>query len=408
MRRFVFLTQYYPPEVGAPQVRLRSVARELVRSGHRVEVVTAMPNHPTGRVHEGYRRKVLAREVVDGVVIHRTWIYAATGAGLKRMLNYGSFTLTCLAGLARCGRPDVVFVESPPLFLSFPAWLAGLVWRRPYIFNVADLWPDSAVEMGVLSEGRLARLMRGFERWSYRRAWKVNAVTEGIRDVLVDGKGVPPSDVTFLPNGCDTELFRPGAPDADLVDRFGSGPLLVYAGTLGLAQGLDVALDAMRIVADRHPEARLLLVGSGSDRDRLAARVRDERLDNVTVVDPVPVEEVARLYRLAFAGLATLKDLPLFEGARPSKVFPVMSSGLPVVYSGRGEGARLIGDAGAGVVVPPEDATALAAAIDGLLDDPEGAATMGANGRALVEREFSWPALVQAWLDQLELSPRGR
>ena len=189
--RFLILTQYYPPEVAAPQVRLQAMAHELMRAGHEVEVVTAMPNHPTGRIFDGYRRRLSMTEVIDGVTVRRVWLYAATGAGAKRMMNYASFTVTSLWGLLTSKRPDVLFVESPPLFLSLPARLICLVWRRPFVFNVADLWPDSATSMGLLRDGLLLRVLNAFEGWAYRRARWVNAVTEGVRDTLLGAKRVP-------------------------------------------------------------------------------------------------------------------------------------------------------------------------------------------------------------------------
>ena len=399
--KFLVLTQYYPPEVGAPQVRLAALVGELVRDGHQVQVVTALPNHPEGRIQDGYRRRLAAREQMGGADVRRVWMYAATGAGSRRLVSYLSFCATSMTALVRCQRPDVLFVESPPLFLGLTAVVMSAVWRRPIVFNVADLWPDSAVEMGMLKPGRVLAVVEWFERAVYRRSRWVNAVTEGIRDVLVKDKGVPLEKVTFLPNGVDIDLFHDGEPTADVTDLVGPGPAFLYAGTVGLAQGLDVGLDAMAIVRLRYPQATLLLLGGGSDRERLEARVQAERIDGVRFLDPVPPERVAEIYRGCVAGFASLKNLPIFDGARPSKIFPIMASARPVLYSGRGEGARLVGDNGAGIVCAPEDAESLATAMITLLEDPAEARRMGANGRLLVEREFSWGPLVRDWLGQL-------
>ena len=402
--RFLFLTQYFPPEIGAPQVRLASMARELVRLGHEVEVVTGLPNHPTGRIFREYRGKFAVTEEWEGIRVHRTWLYAATGAGWRRMLNYGSFAATSLWGLLKSKRPDYVFVESPPLFLSVPAWLMCVAWRRPFIFNVADLWPDSVRELGLMDEGVTLRVAEWLEGWSYGRAAFVNAVTEGIRDDLHRKKNVPGRKLLFLPNGVDTELFQPREPELELARSLGlEGKLVVlYAGTLGFAQGLDVALHAMRELATTHADARLVFIGDGSDRARLEGVASQLKLENVMFLPPNTPEYVARLYSFAVAGFASLKDLPLFEGARPSKIFPIMGSGRPVLYSGSGEGARLVQAADAGLVTPPEDSHALTAALRTLLDDGTRAREMGANGRAYVERELSWGALVADWLRQLQ------
>lgn len=405
--RLLILSQYFEPELGAPQVRLAAFARELLRLGHQVEVVTALPSHPLGRIFPAYRGRLYRRETPpDGLVVHRVWCYAALGSGLKRMANYLSFAVTALAGLARCRRPDLLFVESPPLCLSLPGWIAARWWRAPMVFNVADLWPDSVAALGVLRAGPALGLACRLETWSYARSRLVNAVTDGIRETLIRDKGLDPARVTFLPNGVDPVLFAPGPADPALAAELGleGRTVILYAGTLGLAQGLDVALDAMKLVAPRRPEALLVFLGDGSDRRRLEDRVHAERIPGVRFLEARPLPEVARLYRLAFAGLAALRRLPLFERARPSKLFPIMASARPVLYSGAGEGARLVSGAGAGLAVPPEDPEALARAMLRLLQDPEAARTMGGNGRACVEAHFAWPRLVQSWLDQVEQS----
>lgn len=319
------------------------------------------------------------------------------------MLSYASFTATSFLGLVRAKRPDYVFVESPPLFLSIPGWIAARYWRVPMVFNVADLWPDSVRELGILREGLVLRLAERLERWTYRRASYVNVVTEGIRNVLVEKKAVPEQKVLFLPNGVDTELFKPQEPDEEIIREWQlqDKKVILYAGTLGYAQGLDVALDAMKLIQTEIPEALLVFVGDGSDKERLVRRAKEERMSNVRFIPPHPPEYVARLYSTAYAGFASLKRLPLFEGARPSKLFPIMASGKPVLYSGSGEAARLIEQARAGLIAPPENPHALAEAMRILLQRPELAQSLGLNGRQYAEAHFSWNSLVQDWLVQL-------
>lgn len=270
------------------------------------------------------------------------------------------------------------------------------------ILNVADLWPDSMREMGLMRPGLALSLSEWLERWSYRRAFFVNAVTEGIQHTLIDRKRVPASKVLFLPNGVDTELFRPRPVDVALASSLGLGgkKVIVYAGTLGLFQGLDVAIEAFHRLQDTDPDAVLLFLGSGSDKSRLVKKAQQLRLANVRFLDPEPIEYVARIYSISTAGFASLKNLSLFEGARPSKVFPVMSSGKPVVYSGAGEGARLVAEANAGIVTSPEDVDELTEAFRRILRDAVLASSMGGSGRRYVEEHLSWPKLVSAWLEQ--------
>ncbi len=400
--RFLFLTQYFPPEVGAPQIRLASMIRELTRLGHEVEVITALPNYPTGRIFPEYRGKWYCRETWEGVPIRRVWLYASTGAGFRRMLNYGSFTFASLVGLMGTKRPDYIFVESPPLFLSIPGWVASVVRRSRFIFNVADLWPDSVRELGFVSDGWMLRLAERIEAWSYRKAAFVNAVTEGIRQNLIEKKGVSPEKVLFLPNGVDTELFRPMKPDEALARELGltNKKVVLYAGTQGFANGLEVALEAAKLLADT--DVVFVLIGDGSEKKRLQKMARGRGVENVHFLDPASPEYVARLYSLALAGFSSLRNLPLFDGARPSKIFPAMASGKPVIYSGAGEGARLIEYAKAGLVVPPEDPVALAKAVRKLTENLALAEDLGRNGRQYVDENLSWKILITDWLRQLE------
>jgi glycosyltransferase involved in cell wall biosynthesis len=408
--RILLLTQYFPPEVGAAQGRLGAVVRELVRAGQQVEVVTAMPNYPTGRIADGYRWRFYVRESREGVAVHRLWLYPAVGAGAARLLNYASFSLTAFLGLLRATRPDYLFVESPPLSLGVTAVVAARLWSVPFIFNVADLWPDVVRELGVLSDGYLLRAAERLERWIYRRAAYITTITDGIRTALVTQKGVPAQKVLFLPNAVDTETFRPAPPDEALARRLGltGKKVIVYAGTHGYAHALESVLDAARLLVS-DPDLRFLFVGDGSEKAKLVARARSLGLTNVTFMDPVPAEEIPALLSLSFCGLVSQRDLPLFLSARSVKAFSVMACAKPVVFAGRGEGAREIVESGSGVVVPPEDPAALASAIRRLAASPEKARELGLRGRAHAEKNLAWATHVRAWLASIAPRPvRGQ
>ncbi|MDQ2872296.1 MAG: glycosyltransferase family 4 protein [Candidatus Eremiobacteraeota bacterium] len=399
--RVLILTQYYSPEIGAPQTRLAAFARELVRRGHEVEVVTAMPHHLQGRTYVGYRRKFYMRDEIDGTIVHRTWVYAATGTGLRRIANYLSFTVTSLVGLALAKRPDVVFVESPPLFLSIPGWIAALRYRAKLIFNVADLWPDSVRDLGVMPDGIMIRLAESLEAWTYRRADIVNAVTNGIDRVLRDDKRVPDRKLRFLPNGIDIDTFAPRAPverlrrTLDIDDR----RVFIYAGTHGIAQALQHVVDAAKLVDDR---AIVLFVGAGPTKRSLIERARRDGVKNVRFVDAVPLDVMPDYFSLAYGAIVPLVSTGLMRGARPSKLFPALASGVPIVYSGEGEGARLVSDARAGVVVAPEQPALVAEAMRWLCDHPAEQAAMAVAARQLAVDRFAWSSIVGSWLTSLE------
>ncbi len=405
--KFLILTQYFPPEIGAPPTRLSSMIRELQICGHDVEVVTAFPNYPVGKIQPGYTGSMYRREIRDGITVHRTWLYASAGSGLARLCNYLSFAASSLYGLLQSAKPDFLFVESPPLFLTLTAYVYSRLKGVPIILNVADLWPDTIIEMGLVPKGLATDVLSWLESWSYRQATYITAVTLGIRSSLLSEKGLAQQKVLYLPNGVDTSAFRPQAPDEELKRALGlSGKKIVlYAGTLGRAHGLENVLKSAELLRHR-PEIHFMFLGDGSERPRLQKLQSDMGLQNVSFQDFVPISELHRYYSIADCGLASLLNLPLFEGARPSKIFGVLASGKPMMYFGKGEGARLVEEANAGVVVPPEDSVALARAISELLNDDAHVRELGKNGRRFVEENYEWSKLVGTWVSSLS-RPRG-
>jgi len=415
--RFLILTQYFPPEIGAPQIRLAAMARELVRQGHEVEVVTALPNYPSGKIFPEYQGSFMIKErMYNDIIVHRTWVYPAMGAGIKRLLNYSSFAVTSLFGLVQAQRPDYLFVESPPLFLSIPAYLWAWLWRRnvPIILNIADLWPDTIYQLGLMKQGINLRLARILEQWSYRKARFITVVTEGMRGILIKEKRVPPEKILFLPNGVDVHMFLPRKYNDRLAVELGlqSKKVILYAGTLGIVHGLETAIYAIHQVRKYIPQVMLVFIGDGTMKKELQRLVTALSLsENVLFLEPASPEYVAQLFSIADIGLAMHRSIPLLKSARSSKIFPIMASGKPVLYSGEGEGARLVQQAQAGIVVPPENPEALAKAIYKLISNPRLAHELGRKGRSFVEKNFSWSTLVKNWLVQLssaEAKWRGR
>jgi glycosyltransferase involved in cell wall biosynthesis len=400
----LLVTQYYPPERGAAQVRLGSVVAELTRRGHRVEVVTALPNYPTGRIFPGWRR-LPVQSVQEGPVrVIRVWVWAAMGSGVARMANYLSFAVTSLLGLVRARPARWWVVEYPTLFGALPAVVVGRLRRRKVVLLVADLWVDSIVEVGALGAGRSVDLLRAVERWMLRRCDVVTAVTEGVAERLV-AKGVDRDRMAWLPNGADTELFAPGEADPGLAEEYGlpaDRPYVLYAGTHGYVHGLEVLVDAAELLG---PEVTVVLVGGGSEKPALQARARERAVGNVVFLDPVDPAEVARLLRGAVAAVATVRAGDLYRTIRSAKMLPAMSSAVPVVYSGDDEGSRVVAAAGAGVVTPPGDPQALAEAIAGRVADPGRREVLGRAGRRWIEEHASWRRLVADWAERVGMAP---
>ncbi len=384
------LTQYYPPEIGAAAIRLGRLARLLAAAGHSVQVLTAMPSYPTGIVPPTYRGKLACRETIEGVEVRRVWSYTSPGKStLARLLNQTTFMLAAaLAGLAM-PRPDVLLVESHPLFVCLTGgWLRRLK-RAPVVLNVSDLWPESAVATGALTANSL--LVRGaqrVERWAYRDAAHIVAMTEGVAQSirqLIDARG----RVTVIRNAVDLDRFRPGRDHAVQVVRQQFAPddrlLAAYIGNLGLVYDFDTLLDAAAAL----PDMVFLLAGGGSQQEYLEDQLRARDLHNVRLAGVVPHAEVPALWAAADVCVFALKDHPLFEGTLPAKMFEAMAAGIPVVGAIRGEAAELLIRTGAGVAVSPGDGRGLTAALERLAASPAERMRMGAAGRAYAEASLS-------------------
>jgi glycosyltransferase involved in cell wall biosynthesis len=396
-QRWLILTQYYAPEMGAPQIRLRSFARELRKLGFDVSVLTAMPNYPLGKIFDGYANRWSVSEEIDGIPVKRLWVFASnTRSGAARIVNYCSFAISALS-LLFGPRPDVLFVESQPL----PLGIVGLLmkWLRgvPYVYNVPDLQVDVARQLGFL-RGPMLDLALGFENMLLKNAWKVSTVTHAFVEHFVS-RGVPPENITFLPNGADTELLKPLPASEELLTRLRlhGKKVIVSVGTMAYYQALDTIVEAAERLA-AHPEYVVLMVGNGPERERIQALVKSKGLTNV-LFPRISYEESAQLYSIASAAIATFRDVAVARRMRPSKLFPALSCGVPVIFSGCGEAAELIQHNGCGIAVPPEDSAALAQAIMKLADDAALRRQMGRNGRLLAEREYSWSGIVERWLE---------
>lgn len=408
LSRWLILTQYYPPEVGAPQIRLRSVAHVLRRHGLEVTVLTAMPNYPSGKTFPGYRGRWRVREEIDGVAVRRTWIYPGTGKSASvRLANYLSFTCTALAAALIGPRPDVMFVESQPLSLGAVAvlmkWLRGV----PYIYNVPDLQIDVAKQLGFMRNRSVLQLAALLEKLFIRESWKVSTVTHRFIEHF-ENQGVPRTQITFLPNGADSDFLRPQRVSGALLDRWHlhGKKVFVYVGTHAYYHGLDTLIEAAALLRERSDIA-LLMVGDGPERARLRELCAVRALTNVIFAES-PYEEMDQLYSVAYASVATLRQMPVAQGMRLSKVFPSLSCGVPVIYAGVGEAADLIEAGKCGVVVKPEEPALLAETILALAAQPALRDAMGRAGRAMVERDYSWSTIVRRWLGELDFGAGRR
>lgn len=399
--KWLILTQYYPPEIGAPQVRLRSLAKELKKHGYEVRILTAIPNYPAGTIYPGYENKRFIKEESDGISIQRVWVLAATGrSAFIRLANYFSFTFFAFYFAFFNPKPDVLFVEAQPLSLGFIAIL--MKWFRgvPYIYNVPDLQVDVAKQMGFIKNEFLLDMAKNLENLFLRQSLSVSTVTHRFIDHFVD-RGIPRSQITFLPNGADVDFLKPQSPDINLINRWSlkDKKVILYVGTHAYYHGLEILIEAARLLQNCK-DISFLMIGNGPERSRIIDLAKYYNLENV-IFGQSPYEEMNSLYSITYLSIATLKNIRVAKEMRLSKIFPSLSCGVPVIYSGIGEAADLISEKGCGISVLPEDPSLLAEAIKLLVTSPELRKNMGAKGRELVVNAYSWSTTVEKWLAEL-------
>jgi colanic acid biosynthesis glycosyl transferase WcaI len=326
--RVLYLSQYFPPEVGATQTRAHEMARSLVAAGHQVTMLTEVPNHPAGVIPPAYRGKLWQRARLDGIDVLRLWVITSPQKGFRqRMLFYLSYMgMAILAGLALGLRPrrryDVIYATSPPLFAGLAGAVLSVLLRTRFVFEVRDLWPESAVALGELSSPRAIRLAEVVERFCYRRARRVVVVTRGIQARLA-ARGVRPGRVRLIANGANVEQFRPDpAAAARLCAALGLDGCFVamYAGIHGVAQGLETLVEAAALLKDT-PDIRLVFIGEGPRKAEVRRLVAERRLSNVLLLDEQPRAAMAGYLSLAGCAIVPLKDEPVFAGALLSKLF---------------------------------------------------------------------------------------
>ena len=404
--RVLFVTQYFPPETGAAPARALHFARALARAGPEVRVVTGLPNHPSGEIRPEYRGVRRRTERLDGVEIERVWLYATPRkTPLTRLLNHLSFALAALPVVLSGPRPDVVLATTPPLFHGLSAWLAARRHGAALVNDCRDDWPHAAIALGEMRDGFVARVLDRISRFFQSRSARVLVVTPGMRSQL-ESRGFEQRRLVFLPNGADTELFRPAAARP----ARGARPFtVVYAGTHGLVHGMDALIDA----ADRlrGENVRFRFVGDGVAKEALQRLAAARGMDHVTFEPSVAPAALVALLHEADAAVATTRASAFAGETIPVKLFDYLACGCPVVAAVRGDAAAVVEASGGGLVVEPENGAAIADAVRALRDDPALASRLAAAGPPFVEREHSRRVLGErlvAVLVEARLEAHGR
>lgn len=359
--RVLFLTQWFDPE---PVMKGVTFIQGLMKQGLDVEVATGFPNYPGGRIAPGYRLRPYQREVMNGVRVHRLWLWPSHDASsLGRAANYLSFFVSALVFcLLRGRRYDAVYVYHPPITVGLAAALAGLITRRPYLLEVQDLWPDSVAASGMSGTSRIAGALGRICSFVYRRAAHVIGQSNGMTARLIE-RGAAADRASTIVNWADETLARAGGTYPIETLGFEGRFNLVYGGNLGRVQGLETLIHAAERAGRDVPELQLTLIGEGVERDRLAALIRSTDGGHIQFKPGVPQNQIGDVFAAADVLVLHLIDDPLFEVTIPSKTQFYMAMGRPILIGVRGEAAGMVTDVNAGVAVAPGDVEAMAAAM---------------------------------------------
>lgn len=405
----LFLSDNFPPEVNAPASRTFEHCREWVRAGHRVTVITCVPNFPIGKVFEGYSNRLFQREEMAGIHIIRVWSYIAANEGFsKRVMDYLSFMLSAVVAAAFVRKVDIVIGTSPQFFTACAAYLVAAIKRVSWVFELRDIWPESIRAVGAMRQSRMLDLLEKIELFLYRKSSAIVTVTHAFRDTLIS-RGVDGDKIKVVTNGVDLGRFQPRAKDGELLARHGLNGKFVagYIGTHGMAHALDTLLDVARTLKSTQYRDlyRIVLLGDGSNKVELMARAKEEDLDNVIFVNTVPKDEVARYWSLLDVSVIHLKKTELFKTVIPSKLFESMGMGIPVLHGVQGESARIVESENVGLVFEPENANSLIQHLCLLAEDQDLYAQIRANG-PLAALRYDRASLASEMVNYLEVVKR--
>lgn len=370
----LLFSHYFPPEVNAPATRTFEHCRRWVAAGHQVTVVTCAPNCPNGIVFDGYRNSWRSEERVEGIRVIRVWTYLAANRGfLRRIANYLSYMVTATLYAVWLRNVDVVVATSPQFFCGWAGVLCRWVRRWPFVLEIRDIWPESIVTVGAMKRSRIIRFLEWLERRMYRAASHIVTVGSGYRRQLLD-RGVPADKVSVIPNGVGDVSPTSRDRKSEIRERWGAEGRFVcgYVGTVGMAHGLQVVLDAAAKLKDAdRDDIAFWIVGDGAQRRALEEDAARRGLSNVVFTGLIPKEAVGDAIASLDACLVHLRGTELFGTVIPSKIFEIMAARVPIVMGVRGESRDIVLKAGAGVSMIPDDPESLLECLDEIARSPD-------------------------------------
>ena len=407
--KILYVSQYFPPEMGAPAGRAAELSRLWVEDGHEVAVLTGFPNHPTGIVPPQYRksfRGLVAREIYRGVNVVRTWLLPFPNRkAYERILNCSSFCISSAITGTVLDRPDLVIATSPQLLVGLSGWWLARYHAVPFVFEVRDLWPESLAAVGTSSHNSpLYRSLAKIAGFLYRSCDRLVVVTPSFKEYLIEHWRVPEDKIFVVENGVETSLFSSLTPNLPIRRELDAEKKFIvsYIGTLGAAHGLETLLEAASLLLYSAPEVLFLLVGEGAETAGIMSLARSRGLSNVRFVGQQPREKIPAYITASDACMVLLKKAELFKTVLPTKMLEFMSCARPVILGVDGHARKVMEQANAGIFIPPEDAGALADAVVRLAANPALREALGHNGRKHILRYFARQNTAKLYLKLLQ------
>lgn len=352
--KLLFLSDNFPPESNAPASRTYEHCREWVKEGVEVTVITCNPNFPFGKVYDGYKNKLYQTEIIDGIKIIRVWSYMTENKGaIKRILDYVSYAIGAfIAGLFV--KTDLIIATSPQLFTTLGGCTLAKVRRKPWIFELRDLWPEGIKDTGAIKNEKILDFLVKMELCLYRKADFVVTVTKGLKENLVS-RGIEPSKIDIITNGANLELFQPEDKNKKILQALGLEDKFIfgYIGTHGLAHGLEFIINSIKEIKDER--IHFLFIGTGAKKAAVVNLAKELQLNNVTFLDPVAKSEVAAYISVIDVALIPLTKTDIHASLIPSKIFESASMLKPILLGVEGEAKDIVSSNNAGLVFEPEN-----------------------------------------------------
>ncbi len=387
----LFLTHYFPPEVNAPAIRTFEHAKTWIQKGAAVTVMTNTPNHPRGKVFDGYKNQNVS-EMNQGIRVLRLKTYLTPNSGFsRRIINYVIFALRAIWQARKIKQVDVVIATSPQFFCGIAGAVISKIKRKPFILEIRDIWPESIISVGLLKNRAIIQILEQMEKWMVLSADLAISVTRGIQQHL---QHLGQKKVLFIPNGVLTSNFSVSADAEKKV-----GIVIAYSGTIGLAHNVENLVLAARYFAD-NTGIKFMIIGDGSEREKIEKLCQG--MNNLKLYPLLPRADLFVLLETIDIGIVSLINQRLFEGALPSKMFEYLAMGKPVILSlPEGEATQLVRDHDCGLTVLPEDTSDLIRAIECYVNDPGLLKIHGQNGRKMIKNKFDRNLLALDMLDAI-------